>query len=100
MVSWARRYATSPVTYTRDANDCTTFVSWAMWKGGWAEKGTQSYPSVTWNRNNDDVCIAVQRLRRHPTHGEGRSTGHGPRSISGACGASALHHRFVVGPPM
>lgn len=55
MVSWARRYARSPVTYTRDTNDCTTFVSWAMWKGGWAEKGTQSYPSVTWNRNNDDV---------------------------------------------
>lgn len=56
MVRWAKYYAKdNPVTYTRDTNDCTTFVSWAMWKGGWAETGAQSYPSVSWNVDNDDV---------------------------------------------
>lgn len=60
MVSWALKYSKdtaattdAPVTYTRDKNDCTTFVSWALWKGGWAERGqaNHSYFSV----DNDDV---------------------------------------------
>jgi hypothetical protein len=56
MVDFALKYAlsTNP-PYTRDTNDCTTFVSWALYKGGWKEAGKDSYPDVAWNHDDDDV---------------------------------------------
>lgn len=58
MVSWAKTYASVqagglPVTYTRDSNDCTTFVSWALYKGGWREAGNQN--DWLWNRGDNNV---------------------------------------------
>lgn len=53
MVRWARQYATSPVAYSRDTNDCTTFTSWALWRGGWAEDGNES--NWVFNRKSDKV---------------------------------------------
>jgi hypothetical protein len=56
MVDFALYYAVDhPVFYTRDENDCTTFVSWALWTGGYAEAGAQDYPAVGWNHDDDDV---------------------------------------------
>ncbi len=56
MVNSALYYATDhPVGYKRDSNDCTTFISWALYQGGWAEEGAQSYPSVTWNHDDFNV---------------------------------------------
>lgn len=50
MVSWALTYAIgTPVDYARDTNDCTNFVSWALWRGGWAEVGSQNYANRTNN---------------------------------------------------
>jgi hypothetical protein len=60
MVTYAKTYASVqaggyPVGYTRDDNDCTTFVSFALYVGGWKEAGVQDYPSVTWNHDDNDV---------------------------------------------
>ncbi|MEV1289459.1 amidase domain-containing protein [Micromonospora sp. NPDC049679] len=56
MVSWALYYAKdNPVDYTRDTNDCTTFVSFALSKGGWQEvTGFYQNDSAWWY--NCDWC--------------------------------------------
>ncbi|MEE6257497.1 amidase domain-containing protein [Plantactinospora sonchi] len=56
MVDFALFYARdNPVTYTRDTNDCTTFISWALWTGRYAEAGSEDYPAVLWNHDDYDV---------------------------------------------
>jgi hypothetical protein len=55
MVDYAYHYSINPVGYTRDSNDCTTFISWALWTGGYEEHGSQSYPAVGWNHDDYDV---------------------------------------------
>ncbi len=55
--SWAQKYAIAPpaVDYTRDDNDCTTFVSKAMNVGGWPEvTGFYSSSGAWWY--NCDWC--------------------------------------------
>jgi hypothetical protein len=55
MVDYAYHYSINPVGYTRDSNDCTTFISWALWTGRYEEHGSQSYPAVGWNHDDYDV---------------------------------------------
>ncbi|MFC7548997.1 amidase domain-containing protein [Plantactinospora sp. GCM10030261] len=56
MVDFALYYATDhAVSYKRDTNDCTTFISWALWTGRYAEDGSQDYPAVAWNHDDYDV---------------------------------------------
>lgn len=56
MVDFALHYATDhAVTYTRDTNDCTTFISWTLWTGRYSEFGSDSYPAVAWNYDDHDV---------------------------------------------
>ncbi len=52
--NWALRYAKNrPVDYTRDANDCTTFVSFAMYHGRWPEKSGFYRSNDAWWYNCD-----------------------------------------------
>lgn len=56
MVDWVLKYAKDePVPYTRDTNDCTTFISWGLYQGGWAEVGSEAFLSTLLNRDDDDV---------------------------------------------
>ncbi|MEV0318115.1 amidase domain-containing protein [Streptomyces sp. NPDC050658] len=52
MVDWALRYALEDrdkLPYTPDEDDCTTFVSWALRTGGWAEQsGFYQNDDVWW----------------------------------------------------
>ncbi|MGW6024738.1 amidase domain-containing protein [Streptomyces sp. NPDC055099] len=52
MVDWALRYALEDrdkLPYTPDEDDCTTFVSWALRTGGWAEQsGFYQSDSAWW----------------------------------------------------
>jgi hypothetical protein len=55
MVNYAWYYAEEPVPYTRDTNDCTTFISWVLWNGRYEERGSESYPETLWNYDDADV---------------------------------------------
>ncbi|SEQ50276.1 amidase domain-containing protein [Lentzea albida] len=55
MINVAWYYATEPVPYTRDVNDCTTFISWVLWNGRYEERGSESYPETLWNYDDADV---------------------------------------------
>lgn len=52
MVDWALRYALEDrdkLPYTPDEDDCTTFISWALRTGGWAEQsGFYQSDSAWW----------------------------------------------------
>lgn len=53
--NWAYKYAIAPpaVDYSRDSNDCTTFVSFAMYHGGWPEVTGLWNSSGAWWYNCD-----------------------------------------------
>lgn len=56
MVDVAVYYARdNAVPYVRDTNDCTTFISWVLWNGRYAESGSESLIDAIWNYDDYDV---------------------------------------------
>ncbi|MCS7484163.1 amidase domain-containing protein [Umezawaea endophytica] len=56
MVDVAVYYARdNAVPYVRDTNDCTTFISWVLWNGRYAEAGSESLIDAIWNYDDYDV---------------------------------------------
>ncbi len=56
MVNYATYYARdNAVPYARDENDCTTFISWTLWNGRYAERGSEAWPDYLFNYDDYDT---------------------------------------------